>query len=109
MVDRSRCATAYRLTGDAAATRRYLPVMRRGIGYMRSHLAPGGLFRTPRGAINWRAFDRAAGVDSHTNATWVRALRRLASVEARIGSLRRARRYRRDGAPHGAAHARRAL
>ena len=84
----------YRLTGNAAATRRYLPVMRRGINYMRSHLAPGGLFRTPRGAINWRAFDRAGGVDTHTNATWVRALRRLASVEARIGSNRRARRYR---------------
>jgi hypothetical protein len=83
----------YRFTGDAEQTRRYLPVMRRGIDYMRSHLNPGGLFRTPRRAINWRAFDEAEGVDGHTNATWVRALRRLASVEAKIGSDVRARSY----------------
>jgi hypothetical protein len=85
---------AYRLTGDASAVRRYLPVMRRAIGYMRSQLDRGGLFRAARGAINWRAFDRAAGVDTHTNATWVRALRRLASVERRIGSRLRSGRYR---------------
>lgn len=85
----------FKFTGDAASMRRWLPVMRRGVRYMRRHLNPGGLFRTPKGAINWRAFDIAAGVDGHTNATWVRALRRLASVEAQLGSGVRARAYRR--------------
>jgi len=85
-------ADHFELTGDARATRRLLPVMRRTIRYLDAQSTPEGLFVTPPGAMNWRSFDIAAGVDADTNALWVRALRRLAYVERWIGSRRRARR-----------------
>jgi len=83
----------YLLTGDAQGTRQMLKVMRRAIDYMRSKLTEDGLFRTPQGSINWRAFDTAGGTDGHTNATWVRALRRLAFVEREIGDATLADEY----------------
>lgn len=81
---------SYQLTGNVKETRELLPVMRRTLKYFRSKLSEDGLFLTPDGAINWRAFDPAAGEDAHTNALWVRAMRRLALVEDQIGDPARA-------------------
>lgn len=72
-------------TGDVEETQQLLPVMRRALKYFKSKQAPDGLFATPDGAINWRAFDVTVGEDAHTNAVWVRSMRRLALVEEQIG------------------------
>lgn len=84
----------FQFTGDVQGTRAQLGVMRRAIGYFESKRGRDGLFVTPEGAINWRAFDLTAGEDAHTNALWVRAMRRLALVESQIGDPRRAKTYR---------------
>lgn len=76
----------FQFTGDVEETRDLLPVMRRTLRYFRSKVQPDGLFMTPEGAINWRAFDLTVGEDAHTNALWVRAMRRLALVEEQIGN-----------------------
>ena len=96
-------ADHFELTGDRREARLLLPVMRRTLRYLHSHSTPEGLFVTPSGAMNWRSFDTAAGVDADTNALWIRALRRLAYVERWVGSRRRARRLRAHAARLSAA------
>ncbi len=84
----------FQFTGDATETRDLLPVMRRTLRYFSSKLSERGLFFTPENAINWRAFDSTYGEDAHTNALWVRAMRRLAIVESEIGDPAEARKDR---------------
>ncbi|HEY6399488.1 MAG TPA: alpha-L-rhamnosidase C-terminal domain-containing protein [Solirubrobacteraceae bacterium] len=74
----------YLYTGDGGFARGMLPVVRRGLAYFQAHMA-GGLFVTPASAINWHPFDTAAGADTHTNATVVRALHDAAEFERWLG------------------------
>ncbi|HEV3229697.1 MAG TPA: hypothetical protein VGY97_09500, partial [Solirubrobacteraceae bacterium] len=75
--------------GDVQRARTLLPVMRRAIAYMASNIDSSGLFHTGTNdnvfPINWHPFDVASGDDTHTNATWVHALRDLADLERRVG------------------------
>jgi alpha-L-rhamnosidase len=75
----------YAMNGNAAETRRLLPVMRRAMGYFAAG-APEGLFDQTAGALSWRAFDRTQPVDTWTNETWAQALLSLARIEEHLGS-----------------------
>jgi hypothetical protein len=76
----------YYSTGDAAFTRRMLPVARRVAAYYLNNLDSNGLYRTPPGGFNWHVFDVGSGEDAHSNASIYRSLRSVAELLRALGT-----------------------
>jgi alpha-L-rhamnosidase len=76
-------ASYYRYTADEDYVRKLLPVLRRGMSFLRL-LEVGGLYSAPLD-YTWRA-GLTSGVSPYTNSVYYAALRGLAQLERAIGA-----------------------